>query len=278
LRAVGIATAVFFLLLAVVGAIYLISGWFSLYDYGWGVMGVAGAAGVLAAVLLMNIHGRTPWVGRRHRSGPPAGTWVDVVPSVVAGCVIAVALGYSLTRVSIALGLRPEHGEGVPSVLSMRRELELMWDSATVWRGDAYLDDATIYLGEDNRWFWLVDAHFKCPSDDHQSLILYVYPDGSIHYSIVEWTTEVRQEDPIADSDWPLDSEAALEAFAQNDEIGFCLRSTGRHSHRLSLERLAVSDDNPVVWTLRLDACLGAPNSRYYIDATTGEFLDPDLL
>jgi hypothetical protein len=240
-------------------------------------MGVAGAAAVLAEVLLMNIHGRTPWVGRRQRSGPPSGTWVDSVPSVVAGCVVAVAVGYSLTRVSIALGLRPERGEALPSVLSMRRELELMWDSATVWRADAYLDDATIYLGEDNRWSWLVDAHFKCPSDDQQSLILYVYRDGSIHYSIVEWTTEVRQEDPIADSDWPLDSQAALEAFAHNDEIGFCLRSTAPHSHRLTLERLALSDANPVVWTLLLDACPGAPNSRYHIDAATGEFLVTDV-
>lgn len=276
MRRLRLGLVVYLSLLASAGLYHVVTGWLSLYDCGWTVTAVGAGVTVLGMLALLAKGNRSPLVRGQEGSLPRRPSWVDSVPTVVLGCVVGVATGYMMMTASIALGLRPARSQGVPRVLSMRAELPALWEQALAWQPDAYLDDATIYLGEDDRR--LMTAHFKSPSARQQSLSVHVNPDRLIEAVPIQWSNEVSQEEPILERDWALDSRAALEAFARNDEIRFCLNSSARHGDRLILERLWLGEDSPVVWTLILDACSGAGGTKHHVEAASGKFVEPEPL
>jgi hypothetical protein len=259
------------LLLASISIYFIITGRLSLYDYGQVVMAVSIGAGILSALALFAKGNPSPLVRGQEGGIPRRPSWVDNVPPVVLGCIVGIVSGYMMMAASVALGLVPARSQGVPDVLLLKANLPALQEKALSWQHDAYLVEARIYLREDD--LWLISTHFKSPSEARQSLSIDLTPEYLIELTPIDWKITVPQEEPIRDGDWVLDSQAALEAFAQDDALRFCLNSSEKHGEWLILERLWVGDDRPLVWTLVFDTCLAADGRQHHIDAVSGKFV-----
>lgn len=229
-------------------------------------------AGILSFLALFAKGNPSPLVRGQEGGIPHKSSWVDSVPPVILGCIVSIIIGYMIMAATIRLGLWPAHSHGVPQVLSLRATLPVLQEKALSWQSDSYLAEATIYLRDDD--LWLITAHFKSPSVSRQSLAVRLTPERLIEPEPLDWEIIVPQEAPIQDEDWSLDSQAALEAFAQNDALRFCLNSSAKHGKRLILERRGVGEDRPLVWTLVFDVCRPGGARQYHVDAASGKFVD----
>lgn len=81
---------------------------------------------------------------------------------------------------------------------------------------------------------------------------------------------------PISQNEWKIDSQEALNIFAQDNEILSCLGKAS--SPELSLSKQTVNEDaiNVLVWELLFWRCPNKNSTQsYYLDAQTGERISP---
>jgi len=187
--------------------------------------------------------------------------------------------GYVVINTSQRLGIRTPDPDASPYVGSVRRELNSHMEIAKQWQEDADLHDATIWIGDNLRW--IVSSTFCSASLSNRYLSIDTNADGSLTSESYTANSPICHTEPIIDDDWLLDSQDAIDIFAQNPEIRICLMANQENEGiffdytRLTLRRLSLMPNEPVVWVLSLPSSC-TDDKVHFMDARTGEIIIRD--
>ena len=159
-------------------------------------------------------------------------------------------------------------------VVSLREELPRLEEAARLWNSAAYLADAELPIPGGEHGPWLVSASFNSPTEQYQSLLVFLREDGTIDTEIIPHTVPVVQVEPIEANDWEVDSQEALDIALDEEGMQFLEEHPGAGCSSLALVRIGLEPDSPVVWRLVLSDCLDSwVGQTTEIDATTGEVI-----
>ena len=162
------------------------------------------------------------------------------------------------------------------SVISFKENFDALQEEARTWQNDTYLAWAQIPLRmEDSGDSVVIAAEFYSPNIEFESLGVELSLDGSITSEPVKYEVSIFQREPIALSDWELDSGEALDIMLDKEGMDF-LKSNKTQCSFLMLERDLSMVGQPVVWRLTLMDCLGSYVRQILIDPISGEFLEND--
>ena len=176
-----------------------------------------------------------------------------------------------------------------PQVLSLNENWEKLEEGASGWQNDAYLTSVSFYITKTMDPTALqIAAEFHSshvPSDE--MLLVGINNAGKVVRSPLDMmpgqaiepeageivvSAGSSAEKPIQQDEWSIDSQAALDLFAQDQEIGLCL---GSSKSDISLVLHKVYTDYPA-WELRIVYCPDSTSfNTYYLNAKTGERFDP---
>ena len=160
------------------------------------------------------------------------------------------------------------------SIPSLRENLSELEEAASLWNSAAYLADAELPIPGGEHGPWLVSASFNSPTEQFQSLLVFLQENGTVNTEIIPHTVPVVQVEPIEANNWKLDSQEALEIALDEEGIRFLEEHPGAGCSSLTLVRIGLEPGSPVVWRLVLSDCLGpGVGQTTEIDATTGEVL-----
>ena len=139
-------------------------------------------------------------------------------------------------------------------VISLKRALPDLVKKAAEWHSDAYLVDVHISL--DDRDNDQIIASFRSPSEDHEILGVTYHLNGSISVEYFKTVESILQLKPIRDSDWKIDSQAALNIMLSDQDIGYIVgNENAKICSTFMLFRDPYLPDRQVVWHLSLWNC-----------------------
>jgi len=263
------------LLTLVVIAFYYLTGGTSLYDAGKILLitGIALAAFVLSLFYRshhrarIRIHLHLPVEERNKIVSDP---YYDVFAGVAFATVITAVLGFGLVTIAAKMEGRQSSGTNVPFVGSVKSELLNLYEIAYQWQSDAYLVRLDYNFGREqdfsNR---LITAFFESSSDSNSFIVVTVTTDGNYVQRPYNSSGSPNASQPIADEDWPIDSQEAVSIFARDEGVRSCLNRD--QPKKLELTRVYSAENDPVVWCLRIDECTDIQQS-ICINAVTGEY------
>lgn len=175
-------------------------------------------------------------------------------------------------------------------VASLNENWNKLENNARTWKSDAYLTSVNFYLVKTlNSPALQVIAEFhslQVPANE--TIQVSIYDDGTVVNSpgspvtisasnpvLQEFMANARgsAEDAIRQGDWSIDSQEALNIFAEDPEISACLESS-QSIVTLSLNKTQTNDP---AWELLIFECPGYSSDleTYFLDAKTGERFDP---
>ena len=166
-------------------------------------------------------------------------------------------------------------GKELPVTIgSLRESLPMLEEAASLWRQDAYLVDAEVRIPSDDPALWVASGGFQSPTEDSESILVFLEQDGSVSTERVPHTTGVRQVRPIMSVDWKLDAEDALERALTKEGRRYLEENADSQCSFMILERDVPHSTETVVWRVTLSGCLLEPSFQTSIvDANTGEIL-----
>jgi len=160
------------------------------------------------------------------------------------------------------------------SVGSMRENLPALEQAAALWQQDAYLVAAETRLLSGDSSRWVASGTFQSPSENSESLLVFLEQDGSITTERVSHASGVNQVRPITELDWNLDAEEALERALTEEGRNYLEENADSQCSFMYLERDVPVSTETVVWRVTLTGCLLEPTFQTTIvDATSGEIL-----
>jgi hypothetical protein len=161
------------------------------------------------------------------------------------------------------------------SLISFKENFDALQEEARTWQNDAYLAWSQIPLRMDASTDSVATAAvFYSPRIEFESLGVELLLDGSVTSEPVKYEVSIFQREPIALSDWELDSSEGLNIMLDQEDMDFLNNKT--QCSFLMLERDLSTAGQPVVWRLTLMDCLGSYVRQILIDPITGEFLEND--
>jgi len=182
-------------------------------------------------------------------------------------------LGFLAIAVSAGLG-GCGNGDLPVSVASLRETLPELEQAAALWRQDAYLMTAEVRIPSDDPTLWVAVGGFQSPSEDSESILVFLEQDGSVTSKRVPHTAGVQQVRPILSVDWKLDAEEALERALTAEGRLYLEENAESQCSFMYLERDVPTSIETVVWRVTLSGCLLEPAFQTTIvDANTGEIL-----
>ncbi len=156
-------------------------------------------------------------------------------------------------------------------IVSLREKLPALQARAAEWYPDAYLVKADIPIQINQVQPWLISAEFHSPTHDHESLGVTLGMDGQITVQSFQQTVALYQPSNIFLDSIKLDSQQALSALLNEDNIGF-MKGRNRQCSELTLERDVTRSDEPVIWILDISGCTAPPYPKYtFLNPETGE-------
>lgn len=211
--------------------------------------------------------------GQGVRDGSKDFLWTTMITGIILGL-----SGFGLINTSLDQGIRTPDPETRPSVSSLRGELKIHEEYAKeYWADDAYLNNATVWVGDNTRW--LIESQYESSSKSKETIWIYTAVDGTLSAKVYEHDPPRVIENSIRDEDWTLDSQDAINIFLENPEIHRCVMSNldtdnGFYNDvRLSLEKSRDLQDQSVYWVISLPDSCDTEHYRITIDAKTGEII-----
>ena len=182
-------------------------------------------------------------------------------------------LGFLAIAVAAGLG-GCGNGDLPVSVASLRETLPELEQAAALWRQDAYLMTAEVRIPSDDPTLWVAVGGFQSPSEDSESILVFLEQDGSVTSERVPHPAGVIQVRPILSVDWKLDAEEALKRAVTADGRLYLEENAESQCSFMYLERDVPTSIETVVWRVTLSGCLLEPAFQTTIvDANTGEIL-----
>jgi hypothetical protein len=175
-------------------------------------------------------------------------------------------------------------------VASLNENWNKLEKSAHIWKNDAYLTSVNLFVERTlhpDTWQVMAEFHsLQVPNDEIVQIT--IYADGTVvnsprdtmtvHASdpvFEELVANARgsAEDAIRQGDWSIDSQEALNIFAEDQEISLCL---GSSQSLITLSLTKTYTDEPA-WALLIAECPRNSNvfESFYLNAKTGERFDP---
>jgi hypothetical protein len=136
---------------------------------------------------------------------------------------------------------------------------------------NAYLDEARIFLFPEFSPS-VISASFHSPSEEFESLGVYLHVDETITSEIFIHEYPVSHHKPITENDWKIDSKEAVEYMLEKSGRRFLNPDQNACSFTI-LQRVLPVPNQPVIWSLTLWDCSDAAQ-RFYLDANSGDMLD----
>jgi hypothetical protein len=159
---------------------------------------------------------------------------------------------------------------------SVREYYPMLYKEAQKWRPDAYLDEARVFLFPHFSNSNVISASFYSPSEDLESLGIDFHKDGTITSEVFINEYPVYHHIPIAEDDWKIDSQEAMEIML--DEDGRQFINSGRSDcSYIILKRILPAQNQTVIWSLALWDCSNSMQ-LLYLDANSGELLDSSVI
>jgi hypothetical protein len=197
--------------------------------------------------------------------------------TMITGIILAFT-GFGLINTSLDQGIRTPNPETRPSVSSLRGELKIHEEYAKeYWADDAYLNNATVWVGDNTRW--LIESQYESLSKSKETIWIYTAVDGTLSAKVYEHDPPRVFENSIRDEDWTLDSQDAINIFLENPEIHRCVMSNLvtdiglSNNTRLSLERSQDIKDYTTFWVLWLPKSCNIEYTITSMNAKTGEII-----
>ena len=185
---------------------------------------------------------------------------------------LAVAITGVIGVVSLSnAGYAPPPGD-IPQVSSVKGELPYLFREAQEWQEDVYLVNLEVMLQKNS--YRLIIAEFHSPTFKNSYIVISLMHDGTYKSEIFP-ASYPSQDYPILDDEWDIDSSEALDYFSQNEDLRFCITSSGDHLISLRLAHLH-KDKDMVVWVLNYS--YSCPTFEYhpvYINGKSGELIIP---
>ena len=197
--------------------------------------------------------------------------------TMITGIILALS-GFGLINTSLNQGIRAPNPETRPFVSSLRGELKIHEEYAKeYWVEDAYLNNATVWVGDDPRW--IIQSQYESLLKPKESILIYTEADGTLSARVYEQDPKRVFENSIRDEDWILDSQDAIDIFLENPEIHRCVMSNLvtdiglSNNTRLSLERSRDIQDYTTYWVLWLPKSCNIEYTIISMNAKTGEII-----
>jgi hypothetical protein len=199
------------------------------------------------------------------------------------------ALIFVLVIFGIGWVLFQPKASSTPQVLSLNENWEMLENGANGWQNNAYLTSVSFYLTktmDPDALQVAAEFHSSHVPSDEMLLVginnagkvvsspLDMMPGQAIEPEAGEIVVSAGSsaQKPIQQGEWSIDSQAALDLFAKDQEIGLCLGSSNSET-TLILHK--VYTDYPA-WELRIAYCPDSTSfNSYYLNAKTGERFDP---
>lgn len=187
--------------------------------------------------------------------------------------IICALLMISFLVLSACNDLARVHSDSPPiRIVSLEENIGKLQEKANEWDADAYLQRVyiPIRLNGENVSRELIITFFQSPSKDHESLIVYLDPDGDIETKKVNSQKPIYHVYPITKQEWQIDSQEALNLLLDEDKTRL-LKQSQLNCSELRLEHKDPRE-NSVVWILSIWDCGPDMSSEhYYLDPNTGE-------
>ncbi len=167
-----------------------------------------------------------------------------------------------------------------PTILSLESYWQKIETSAHDIQQDAVLSNLVIRLKKNAPY--AIVAEYNSASVPDESIFVGVEKNGEVSAGWIDlganttqsqfgWAVSV-EKDKILRKDWAIDSLDALDIFAKNETVSYCLI---KDSDSIELSLVTYSPYS-VVWMLSLWEC---PNKEkvetFFMDALTGEIINP---
>lgn len=165
-------------------------------------------------------------------------------------------------------GCKSAETSDIHSIISAKEYYPQLLEKAQAWQADAYLDYLIIKLTPSSS---VIGGFFLSPTNPNEKLGVDVFQDGTISTEVYFLSITLRGHEPIQESDWLIDSQAALNIILEKQptiRIDFSRLTTSC----LKLERFLAARNQPVVWHLVYDD--DPTTMHYYLDPITGELLE----
>ncbi|MFZ5856217.1 MAG: hypothetical protein ACOYZ6_05245 [Chloroflexota bacterium] len=163
----------------------------------------------------------------------------------------------------------------MPVAPSLNVNWETLENNAHKAYPDSYLTNVSIDVNGSLSYKFSAEYHSASQAD----LLLYVEIDDLSKVIINPFTSpplvQSSRTMPIYRKDWLIDSQEALSLFARNDVANSCLL-TSNGIVALSLYKNQTNDGELSTWELFIIDCPVKGNAKhFYLNANTGEFVDP---
>ena len=144
-------------------------------------------------------------------------------------------------------------------VVSLQENWQKLEAKALDWRSDAYLVEIIIPIDVDAPppGEFLIQAYYNSASDNKEFLAVMLDQNGELR-SGVSALPQPTNEQPIARSDWQIDSVEALKSLLTEEDIRFLLLNPVHNCSTLDLKRNPRVGMDIVVWRILISDCVGS--------------------